>query len=208
MPLIDVLINSNDFNAGSSITDESIEKITSVIHDKNYLEFIKKINGGFFYNYSLHIYAVSTSFEFHDIFKINEIIKESFGKIIKNDFYFAQEIFGNQFGYCDEGIVFLNIESGERNIIARDFDEWMEILNKDLDYFTGRKLVESWNKFNNAMKPNERFCPKIPFVIGGKFEIENLFLQAFPKNILANANIATQIYELPDGTPIKLKIIE
>lgn len=55
---------------------------------------------------------------------------------------------------------------------------------------------------------NERLCPIIPFVVGGEYEIENLYAGSFPNYILANANIANQVYNLPEGTDIQLKPID
>ena len=167
--MLDLLINSNDFNSGAVITANTLLKIINVIKDKDYLDFIKETNGGFFYNYSLQFYAVETPLKYHNIFLINQYIHEAYGKFLGKELFFAQDVFGNQFGFSDMGIIFFNMETGERQVIAEGFNKWIDVLNRDLDYFTGRKLVEDWNMSNTAIKPNERFHPKKPFVIGGEF---------------------------------------
>jgi len=208
MKYTDLLANSNDFNSKSLLTKKSIEKMERIISDSSYFSFMEKVNGGFFYDYSLQIYSIDTSFEFHNIMKINEVIKKEYGRIINEDFFFGQEILGNQYGYSKAGIVFFNAETGEREKIANNFDEWIDVLKSDLDYLTGKNVAKSWNISNVSLKADERLYPKKPFVIGGEFKIENLFPLRYPKYIAAYANIANQIYNLPDGTKITLKITE
>jgi hypothetical protein len=208
MKYTDLLINSNDFDSKSLLTKESIEKVESILSDYSYFSFIEKVNGGFFYDYSLQLYSINTSFEFHDIIKVNEVIKKEYGGIVADDFFFGQEIFGNQFGYSNDGIIFLNSETGEREKIANNFDDWIEVLKADLDYLTGKNIAKVWNNSNVSFTPNERLYPKKPFVMGGEYKIENLFPLGYPKYISAYANIANQIHNLPNGTKLKLKIIE
>jgi len=208
MKTAEILNNSDYFDAGSPGDNLATKKLSGLTMDKSYLEFIERINGGFFYNYSLHLYAVNTVFNFHNIFSVNEAIRMAFEKIVGNVFFFGQEIFGNQFGFSDQGIVFFNVETGDMKWMAKDFEGWTQALVSDLDYFTGRNLALEWARTMGALKPEERLCPKKPFIIGGAFSIGNAYPLAFPKYINTNANIANQIYGLPDGTPIKLKIID
>jgi hypothetical protein len=46
----------------------------------------------------------------------------------------------------------------------------------------------------------------LPFVLGGAYSIENLRLKHYKENLYFNASIASQISDLPDGTPIVLDI--
>lgn len=46
----------------------------------------------------------------------------------------------------------------------------------------------------------------MPFILGGDYHVENLYAAIFPLYIQSSANIARQVYDLPDGTNYKLLI--
>jgi hypothetical protein len=204
----DLLMGLDNAYRSPDFSYDDFEKIRDLIDDNDYLKFIKQLNGGFFYSGALQIYSICRSPDFTSIFCINEIVKKEYQGIIDQDIFFAQEIFGNQFGFSSNGIVFFNIETGEKQIIAKGFDDWCKVIEADLEYFSGKAFLTSWNNVNKKLKYNERLCAKIPFVIGGEYNVKNLYTQVFPEFIKSNANIAKQIYSLPDGAPIKLKIVD
>lgn len=47
---------------------------------------------------------------------------------------------------------------------------------------------------------------KIPFVLGGEFSLDNLYLFSSVKNMRSRGNIANQILDLPDGMEIQIKV--
>jgi hypothetical protein len=186
-----------------------LEILKDKTNDADYVNFmINCCNGGYYYNRSLHIYSVGDEDGFNNILNVNDLLKKEYNKIIKNEFFFAQEIFGNQFGFSPDGIVFLNIETGEKSILGKNFDSWYAEIINDLDYYTGRNILRDWNTIHGPLDYNMRLCPAIPFVIGGEYEVDNLYQSIFPNFLLSNANIAQQIYDLPEGAPVVLKTKE
>lgn len=55
-----------------------------------------------------------------------------------------------------------------------------------------------------GLKIGEKYCLKIPGVIGGKYEPDNIGKISFKELILSSGNLALQIEDLDDGAPIKL----
>jgi len=53
-----------------------------------------------------------------------------------------------------------------------------------------------------------KFCLKIPGVLGGEYGGENLGTISLEELIRFSGDIAQQIASLPDGTPIKLSVID
>lgn len=198
--------NLEGFYKSPQLTKDNFSKITQFVTDDGYYDFINFINGGYFYNNSLQIYSIDNSIDFNSFFKINELIKKEYSNIISNEVFFAQEIFGNQFGFSSQGVIMFNIETGEKNLLSLDFNGWLEALEADIDFLTGKNIAKLWDQANPELKLNERLCAKKPFIIGGEYEIENLFALSFPQYVYSNANIANQVYGLPDGQSIKLKI--
>lgn len=91
--------------------------------------------------------------------------------------------------------------------MGNSFSDFILKLNDDSDYYTGLPYYLKWIEQNSKLELNDRLCPKVPFVLGGEFEIDNFYSLDMEKNIEFNASIATQIINLPDGSPIKYKII-
>jgi len=144
--------------------------------------------------------------QFHNIEFVNSLLKEEYGHIADGLMFFGEDIFGNQFCFNEEGeIAFFNAETGEREVVAYDVTDWIDLLFEEVDYFTGYELLVQW-KAKNKLDFNQRLSPKILFILGGEYAVSNLYSSSFPSYIKTTANIARQVYDLPDGTPFKLKI--
>jgi hypothetical protein len=50
--------------------------------------------------------------------------------------------------------------------------------------------------------------PKVPFVLGGAFALDNLYAANTVESLRYRGDIAGQIRSLPDGTRIRLRILE
>ena len=175
------------------------------IEDEGYFTFILEIsNGGFFFDKALHIYGLCKEPCYQSILDINDHIQNEYRELVKGTVFFGQDIFGNQFGYDKNEIVFFNIETAEKKVIAKNFEDWIAIILRESNYYTGHPLAKLWGNINF----NERLCPKKPFIIGGEYKIENLYIEKYPMYLSTNANIARQIFYLPDGTDIIIKTIE
>ena len=181
-----------------------------LVKDHTYFDFvIESHNCGFFYTQSLHLYSYSHNREYNDIEYINILLKQEYGEMIAGLESFGQDLFGNQFCFdiSLHKIVFFNTETGKREVIASDFENWLAVLFKHFNYYIGPALLKDW-QISNQLGFNQRLCPKIPFVGGGEFSINNLLAGTFPDYIKAYLNIAKQVYHLPEGTRVKIEILK
>ena len=194
----------HDFEYSPSV--EKLELLLTYVRDANYIGFIKQYNGGYYYTGSLQLYSVSNDGLLDDIFAINSIIASTYKFIFRQLFSFGQDTFGNQFCFNAVGsIVFFNIETGEIEPLADSFLSWEKALISDLDYLTGVNLRNKYVTNNGGeLKYSDRLCPKVPFVMGGEYEINNLYPLSLNDCLLVNYNIAKQVHDLPDGTPVIL----
>jgi len=182
--------------------------VLNVLNDESYLEFIKHINGGYFFNKSLLIYGFGDVPKHASFIDMNLLINSLYNSFVPTAQYWGCDFLGNQFAFFENNICFFNIETGQFEILSRTFKEWLDVIYNDLDYYTGQSLVVAWEKKNKNLDLSERLCPKKPFVIGGEYVVDNLFSLNIESLIEYNCEIAHQIYNLPDGTKIKLKVIE
>ena len=70
-----------------------------------------------------------------------------------------------------------------------------------------KNLVKEAISELGALKPGERYCLKIPAVIGGDYKVENIGKIKFGELISNSGDLAYQIKDLDDGQEIELKII-
>jgi hypothetical protein len=195
------------FDAGE-MENALLAKYKTLIKDDSYYDFVfESGNGGFFYKQSIQIYGFSSNKDFHNIDYINLLLEKEYGRIIEGLISFSQDLFGNQFCFntANNEVIFLELETGEREVIASSFLDWINEIDARTDYFAGTNVLKEW-LLNNEFDYDQRLCPKIPFVMGGSFKVENLYGGIFPNFIRAYANIARQVYGLPEGTKVKLVI--
>ena len=107
-----------------------LSKFKFEIGDASYFEFIiDSTNGGFFFDKAIQIYGYSSQFDFNDITYINTLLRNEYGSIFNGLTAFGQELFGNQFCFDEttNNIIFFQAETGEREIIAKNFLEWIAL---------------------------------------------------------------------------------
>ena len=122
--------------------------------------------------------------------------------------FFAEDIFGAQFCARQDGIYSFDPETGAVDHLADDIDGWARAILDDYEVLTGHTLSHGWQAQYGALPPNTRLVPKIPFVTGGEYVIENLYVLDSTKAMQLRANLAVQIRDLPDGAPIKWQVTE
>ena len=60
---------------------------------------------------------------------------------------------------------------------------------------------------NGPLLEGLRLIPKTPFILGGEYNVENLFAFDAVKGMRYRADIWKQIRNLPDGASVQLKVI-
>lgn len=61
---------------------------------------------------------------------------------------------------------------------------------------------------HGVLVEGQRLVPKLPFVAGGEFEVDNLYAADAVEGMRARGNLAVQIRDLPDGAQISYRIVE
>ncbi|EPL6457044.1 hypothetical protein [Providencia rettgeri] len=119
-------------------------------------------------------------------------------------FFFAEDIFGNQFCIKDDLIQIFDPETGSFDQLAANVDEWSKVILVDYDFLTGYSLANQWQNTYGKIQPMHRLVPKIPFVLGGEYTLENLYLSPTVESLKFRASLALQIRDIPDGVSISI----
>jgi hypothetical protein len=91
--------------------------------------------------------------------------------------------------------------------LARDIEGWARAILNDYQMLTGYSLAHEWQMRHGKLPVGKRLLPKMPFVSGGDFSIDNLYLSDAVEGMQFRAALAKQIRDMPDGTQISFKIV-
>jgi len=122
--------------------------------------------------------------------------------------FFAEDVFGNQFGIKQNRIVSFEAETGMVEEFADSIAEWTSKILEDFDYLTGHSLAHAWQSLHTTLATTDRLLPKIPFMLGGEYAVENLYSVSGVKAMQWQGHLATQLRDFPDGTTIELRVVD
>jgi hypothetical protein len=134
--------------------------------------------------------------------------RAGYGGLADRCLFFAEDLFGVQFCLHGGTVMSFDPETGEKTFIAEDVAAWAARLLREYDVLTGHGLAHDWQAQHGRIPSGHQLIPKIPFVLGGEFTIENLFLLDAAKAMRSRASLAMQIKDLPDGTKIEFKVVD
>jgi hypothetical protein len=78
----------------------------------------------------------------------------------------------------------------------------------DYEVLTGYPLLHQWQAKHGALPIGVRLMPKVPFVLGGEYALDNLYSIAAVSGMKTRGNLARQIKDLPDGAQVEFRVIE
>jgi hypothetical protein len=172
---------------------------------------LTKKNGFYAFESSLHVFQSGSSDNqiiTLETWNSEELWRNKYEEFAQDCLFFAEDIFGGQFCIKNNNICSFDPETGELEIIADSLENWAKCILEDYDFFTGFSLAHDWQKKYGLIPPNTKLIPKIPFVFGGEFNLDNLYLLDSVKAMKLRANLAKQILNCPDGTQIIFKLVE
>jgi hypothetical protein len=177
---------------------------------KNYQSSLFAFSGGFYlFGGALLIRPCST---FHPVIGIDDWNSLAGWKklydneSIMNILFYSEDLFGNQFGIdANECVILFDVETGEVSRIAHGVDEWIQLILEDQDFMTGCSLFKNWCRAGNSLLWGQRLVPRVPFVLGGGYEVDNLIAMTDLQAINFRASLARQLRHLADGSAVVLR---
>lgn len=130
--------------------------------------------------------------------------RNQFGPAANGLLFFAEDAFGEQFALFNGTVWRFDPESAERKEVAGDLDAWAEMILSDYSFETGYPAAHDWQQQNGPLNQGQRLIPKVPFIMGGKYEADNLFALDAVEGMRYRGDIWKQIRDLPDGTRVQL----
>jgi hypothetical protein len=174
------------------------------------IDLLKDKNGFYAFESALHVFPAGCKDSCMSIEEWNDdsLWRKEYGNLVQGYLFFAEDIFGVQFALGNRGVRKFDPETGEFEDFTSDLEEWGAKILEDYNYETGHELAHGWQSQNGPLPPGKRLLPKIPFVLGGAYDVENLYAADALQGMMFRADIWRQIRDLPDGSQIELKVIK
>ncbi len=172
------------------------------------LKMLCQRNGFYALERALHVFPTHSSQQEIGLADWNEntLWCGSYSELADGCLFFAEDVFGGQFCIKNNQVHTFDPETGALDYLADDIEGWASAIINDYEVLTGYPLAHQWQQQNGQIPARKRLLPKMPFVVGGEFKLDNLYLADAVEGMQFRADIANQIKDLPDGAQIKFKV--
>lgn len=131
--------------------------------------------------------------------------RDLYSELIDDMLFFAEDVFGGQFGIKGNDIVSFDPESGEIELLAVSLEDWAGQLMSNYAVLTGYPVAHEWQVAHGPIPIGYRLLPRTPFILGGEFTEKNLCAVDAIQGMRYRGNLWQQIRDLPDGAQVRLK---
>ena len=190
-----------------SLSTASVDLFGPTINDL--IETLGQKNGFYAFCAALHVFPSGCLNAPMDLERWNAktLWVCEYGALTRGYLFFAEDVFGVQFGIRDGAIYKFDPEPGELAPFANSFEEWASRIVDDSEFETGYPLLLEWEKLNGLLPRSKRLLPKQPFILGGEYAATNLYAAGAVAGMKVRAEMWRQLKDHPDGTTVQLKII-
>jgi len=134
--------------------------------------------------------------------------KREYGDICEDVFFFADDVFGGQFGLQDNRVVQFDPETAGLEEVAKTLDGWCKEILRDPEFYTGFPVLHAWEQEKGQIPAGFRLIPKQPFMLGGDFDASNMVSKPDVEGMKIRAQLWTLTKDLPDGQTIVFRVEE
>lgn len=202
-----VSIGSQPLDNGHPYLSQILLDIAGSMVEELY-SFLSKKNGFLAFESALHVFPANNLNGVMNLetWNSDELWRKNYGTLAENCLFFAEDIFGGQFCIFNNKIYSFDPETGNKEVVGDNIEQWAKLILEDYNVLTGFSLAHQWQQEHGILPINKRLLPKIPFVAGGRFTVDNLYSVDSVKGMKVRADIAQQIHDLPDGTKITVRV--
>src|SRR5260370_19132499 len=122
--------------------------------------------------------------------------------------FFAEDVFQDQFCLSSQGIMRFCAQTGATEFMAGSMEKWADRILSDSSAETGWQLARDWQAPHWPPPPGKRCMPKMPFIFGGEYSLDNPWAGDPLEGMRLKASLAMQTRGLPDGTKIRLRVTD
>lgn len=202
-------------NASGSLSEDKPEIQAQLIEcagtlAEQFCGMLRQRNGFYAMESALHVFPTHSSPHQLGIsdWNANALWRSRYKGLAEGYLFFAEDVFGGQFCIKGSEIYTFDPELGGLEHLAENIEQWAQTLLRDYEVLTGYPLAHQWQKQNGRLPVGKRLVPKVPFVLGGEFTLDNLRLIDAVEGMRLRADLAVQIKDLPDGAQIRFGVAD
>lgn len=167
-------------------------------------------NGFYAFESALHVFPAATCEKEMTLSRWNSfgLWRHEYGSLAEKMFFFAEDAFGDQFCFFKGQVCSFDAETGETRAFGRSLEQWAHSILKEYEVLTAYPLLHQWELQHGALPVGTRLMPKIPFVLGGAFSLENLYPIGAVSGMKTRGYLAMQLKDLPEGAHVEFRVIE
>jgi hypothetical protein len=175
-----------------------------------YAAMLRVRNSFYAFESALHVFPAGTVERGYSLAAWNDptLWTGEYGDLLAGAVCFAEDVFAEQFVLIDGGVHRLDPEIGELSWIAASLEEWAGQILADYEFETGWTTASEWQGQHGPLPIGHRLIPKTPFVLGGEYDIDNLYAADPVEAMRFRAYLAGEIRDLPNGAQIEFKIVD
>jgi hypothetical protein len=183
-------------------------RLSGFVCGRELFEWLSEKNGFYAFESALHIFPLGTKDGVMDLESWNSstLWRDAYGDLANGYLFFGEDTFGNQFCLKPDGIGSFDAETAQVTHLANSLSDWARLVIKEYELHTGYPLAHGWQLANRPLAPGERLLPKMPFVTGGDYTIENLYATDCVEGMRFRGEIAVHIQYIPEGAQVQFKI--
>lgn len=203
MRFLDKLLNVG----GQAISTETPERVSLPVGAfwDDFFRLVARKNGFYAFEGALHLFpSAKEGCMPVRLWNSSELWRYTYNGLFSSEIhFFAEDAFGCQFGASGDAVYFLNAETGYLKMHSQCLEEWAEKLLKDYAVETGYPLAHEWQVKNGRIPGNCRLVPEVPFVLGGKFAVDNLIPVRSIQAMRYYGKLASDLAVRKDGEVIR-----
>lgn len=173
-------------------------------------ELLRRKNGFYAFESALHVFPSHSTDAVTglDVWNAPDCWRDAYDDLCEGCFFFAEDVFGGQFCIRDDRICSFDPETGDVEPMADGLEGWAARVLEDYPVLTGYPLAHQWQVAHGPLEMGKRLVPKLPFVGGGDFTLENLYVLDAREAMRQRGELAVQIRDLPDGATIRFEVVD
>ena len=120
-------------------------------------------DGFYAFNRALHVFPIRGPASGLDLIQWNDVDlwRNSFGGLTKGLFFFAEDVFGDQFALCHGEVVRFSPDTALLDWFAPNLISWAESVMSDPDFTVGRAVADWWQLNERPIPFGKRLLPKV-----------------------------------------------
>lgn len=170
---------------------------------------LEQKNGFYSFESALHVFPITQDpGSGLEGWNADSLWRNEYKDLAQGLLFFGEDILQDQFclSLQDNKVFRFAAETGQVEFFADSIEKWAQRILADYRAETGWPLAHEWQQKNGPLPQGQRLMPKIPFVMGGEYHIENLWVGDAVRGMRFKGDVALQIRDVPDGGAVKLKI--